>query len=80
VKAKHRALGGCAIVAAVSAGWIHGIAVLCANSEVADQVPCTKFESFEKDGRIVKVIGPPDRRRQKLGASSHHGQKVDEDH
>jgi hypothetical protein len=56
MKAKHRALCGCAIVAAVSAGWIHGIAVRYANwSEVAEEVPCTKFE---KDAREVKVIGP----------------------
>ena len=42
MKAKHRALCGCAIVAAVSAGSIHGIAVRYANwSEVAEEVPCT---------------------------------------
>jgi hypothetical protein len=55
MNAKQQLLCGCLIAAAVSAGWIHGSAGYADWKAVAADAPCN---TFEKDGRDVKVIGP----------------------
>jgi hypothetical protein len=59
MKAKQQMLCCCLIAAAVSAGWIHGglrtVLEYASWEKVAADAPCN---TFEKDGRDVKVIGP----------------------
>jgi hypothetical protein len=59
MNAKQQLLCGCLIAAAVSAGWTHGglrtVLEYASWEKVAADAPCN---TFEKDGRDVKVDGP----------------------